>query len=80
MSRKEKLLQRLLSRPKDLRFEALERLLVSLGYSLDRIRGSHAIYCKVGRPPLTIPVKTPVKSYLIKQVLVAIEDDLTDEE
>ncbi|MBW6467120.1 MAG: type II toxin-antitoxin system HicA family toxin [Brevefilum sp.] len=80
MSRKEKLLQRLLSRPKDLRFEELEKLILSFGYSLDRIRGSHAIYCKAGRSPLTIPVKTPVKSYLIKQVLAAIEDDLTDEE
>jgi predicted RNA binding protein YcfA (HicA-like mRNA interferase family) len=79
LSRKEKLRQRLLSLPKDLRFEELEKILLWSGYGLDRNRGSHAIYFKAGHPTLTIPIKSPVKSYLIKQVLYAIEDEFEED-
>ena len=80
MSRKEKLLRRLLGLPKDLRFDELEKILLWSGYTLDRTRGSHAMYVKAGYPTLTIPIKSPVKSYLIKQVLNAIEDDFEEDE
>lgn len=78
MSRIAKLLQRLLNQPRDLRFEELERILLRCGYSRDRTRGSHAVYIKAGSPTLTMPIRSPVKSYLVKQVLAAIEDDLED--
>lgn len=78
MSKKQKLLERLLQKPKDLRFSELESVLLSYGYVLDRIKGSHAVFIKDGYPMLTIPRKDPVKSYLINQVLTAIED-LIDE-
>ena len=74
MSRKEKRLKRLLGQPKNLRFAELERILLQVGYVRDRTRGSHAVYVKDGYPTLTIPVISPVKSYLVKQVLAAIED------
>lgn len=80
MSRKEKLLRRLLGLPKDLRFDELEKILLWSGYTLDRTQGSHAMYVKAGYPTLTIPIKSPVKSYLIKQVLNAIEDDFEEDE
>ena len=78
MSRKEKLLRRLLEKPKDLRFDELEKIILWCGYSHDRTKGSHAHYYKDGYPTLTIPIKSPVKSYLIKQVLMALEDDIED--
>jgi len=78
VSKKEKLLRRLLGLPRDLRFEELERILLWCGYTRDRTHGSHAIYIKAGCPTLTIPVRSPVKSYLIRQVVVAIEDVLED--
>lgn len=78
MSRKEKLLRRLLDEPKDLRFEELEKIILWCGYVHDRTKGSHAHYSRDGYPPLTIPIKSPVKSYLIKQVLNTLEDDIED--
>ena len=78
MSRREKHYRRLLAQPRDLRFEELENILLRCGYTLDRTRGSHAIYIKAGCPILTIPIRTPVKSYLIRQVLAAIEDEIED--
>jgi len=78
LSKKQKLLQKLLGKPKDLRFSELESVILWCGYTRDRTKGSHAIYIKDGYPMLTIPIKSPVLSYLIKQVLTAIED-LIDE-
>ena len=74
MSKKQKLLEKLLQKPKDLRFSDLETILIYCGYELDRYNGSHAVFIKDGYPMLTIPRKDPVKSYLITQVLAAIED------
>lgn len=78
MSRKEKLYQRILNLPKDLRFEELDKVLIACGYSLDRTNGSHAVYTKINCNTLTIPRVTPVKSYLIRQVLTEIGEILED--
>lgn len=78
MSKKQKLCQRILSEPKDLRFEELEKVIIACGYVLDHTTGSHSIYVKLDSPTLTIPRKTPVKSYLIEQVLVVIGDCLEE--
>lgn len=78
MSKKQKLYQRILSIPKDLRFEELQKVVLDCGYQLDHITGSHAIFTKPGCNPLTIVAKTPVKSYLIKQVLDEIGEYLED--
>jgi predicted RNA binding protein YcfA (HicA-like mRNA interferase family) len=74
LSKKTKLLERLLKNPKDLRFEELEKVILMCGYKFERSKGSHFIYGKNGYDILNIPRKTPVKSYLIKQVLSAVED------
>ncbi len=42
--------------PSDVRFQEVEKLLVAGGYELKRIRGSHHIFAKPGRQPLSIPV------------------------
>ncbi|MEW6504842.1 MAG: type II toxin-antitoxin system HicB family antitoxin [Chloroflexota bacterium] len=62
--------------PRDLRFEELQKILLDCGYRLDHCKGSHAIFVKPGCNPLTIPAKTLVKSYLIKQVLAEIDECL----
>lgn len=82
MSRKSKLFQHLLDKPKDLRFKELEKIILWCGYTRERTRGSHAHYFKEGYPPLTIPTHSPVKSYLIRQVrklMADISEDLTQE-
>lgn len=76
MTKKEKLLKRILGLPKDLRYDELDKILLASGYILERTRGSHAIYTKAGANTLTIPRKSPVKSYLIEQVLEEIGDTL----
>ena len=79
MSKRKKLYQRILSKPKDLRFDELEKVILNCGYTLNRVKGSHTIYTKPDHETLTIPRKTPVKSYLIDYVLNRIEDCLEDE-
>ena len=79
MSRKSKLFQHLLDKPKDLRFKELEKIILWCGFTRERTRGSHAHYFKEGYPPLTIPIHSPVKSFLIRQVLHAIEDCIEEE-
>lgn len=79
MSKRKKLYQRILNRPKDLRFDELEKIILNCGYTLNRIKGSHAIYTKPNYETLTIPRKYPVKSYLIDYVLNSIGDCLEDE-
>lgn len=78
VSKQEKLVQRILNYPKDLRFEELEKVIFACGYLLDHNTGSHAIYVRENYPTLTIPRKTPVKSYLIQQVILAIGDCLEE--
>lgn len=78
MSKRKKLFQTILNKPKDLRFEELEKVIILCGYQLDHTTGSHAIYTKKNAVTLTIPRKTPVKSYLLNQVLIAIGDCLEE--
>ena len=42
--------------PSDVRFQEVEKMLTSGGYTLQRIRGSHHIFAKSGRFPISIPV------------------------
>lgn len=76
MSKRQKLYARILSMPKDLRYEELEKAILDCGYTLDHTTGSHAIFTKPGCSTLTIPRKSPVKSYLIKHALDEIGDCL----
>ena len=44
MSKQKKLFQYILNKPKDLRFEELEKAIILCGYHLDHTTGSHVIY------------------------------------
>jgi predicted RNA binding protein YcfA (HicA-like mRNA interferase family) len=52
----EKLSERLLARPVEMRFDDVERILVEHGYSLKGSKGSHRRFEKPGRPMILVPV------------------------
>jgi hypothetical protein len=68
MTQKEKLIQRLRQNPKNVRFEDIDKLLLSFGFE-KRQKGSHAT-----RKPFILPV-------YVKEVLILLDEmDITAEE
>ena len=63
MSKWDKLLARIYSLSKDLRFEELRKVLESYGYQMYAPRGgsSHYTFRKAGCQPITIPKHEPIK-------------------
>ena len=58
------------------RFSEVRKLLEAHGWSLVRIRGSHHIFTKPGRTPISIPVhKNKVKPVYGAKVRKIIEND-----
>lgn len=60
------------------RFAVVRKMLERAGYSLVRIRGSHHVFAKPGRLPVSIPVHHgKVKAFYVKQIeqLLAGEGD-----
>ena len=71
--RKQKLLDRLTNNPKSARFSDLRTLLLSEGFQLERITGSHHIF---SNPDITfaIPVHSNrVKSVYVRRVIKVIQ-------
>lgn len=56
MSRRERLIQRIVRRPAEARFGDVRSILVEFGWTHDRTRGSHAIFVKEGERSITVPV------------------------
>ncbi len=55
--------------PSDVPFRELRRELERLGYTLDRVKGSHHHFRGVGLPPLSIPVHSgKVKAVYAREV------------
>ena len=81
MSRREKLIQNLLSFPTTMRFSEVKLIIESHGYDHHQPRGgsSHNIFRKPGREPISIPVHNNlVKRFYLKDVarkLSLAEDD-----
>lgn len=67
MSKWDKLLQRILSLDKDMRFEELQKVLESYGYVATAPKGgsSHYIFRKQGCQPITIPKHIPIKRSML---------------
>ncbi|MBX3064763.1 MAG: type II toxin-antitoxin system HicA family toxin [Anaerolineae bacterium] len=88
MSKKRKLLNRVLSGSKNIRFGDLVTLLEAFGFTLDRISGSHHIYehPEVSQSVSIQPDKNgQAKPYQVRQFLALVErhrlrfiDDETD--
>lgn len=75
MSRWEKLLSKILSLSKELRFEELRKVLESYGYIMETPRGgsSHYVFRKAGYNPITVPKHEPIKVVYVKLVREMVE-------
>jgi hypothetical protein len=81
--RNRELLQRILARPKNVRFREIIRLAEAFGFRLDRVRGSHHIFVHPEVPELVNlqEVEGMAKPYQVRQFLKLVERyDLTLEE
>ncbi len=75
MSKKEKLIQKIVRNPKDVRFGDLCKILIWYGWKPKRISSSHYIFEKEGCGIVSIVKKSDgrVKPYLVKLVLDIME-------
>lgn len=78
MSKWEKLLQKILSLSKDMRFDELRRVLESCGYEMNAPRGgsSHYTFRKDGCQPITIPKHEPIKKVYVQMVKEIVESEV----
>lgn len=78
MSKWEKLLQKILSLSKDMRFDELRRVLESYGYEMNAPRGgsSHYTFRKDGCQPITIPKHEPIKKVYVQMVKEIVESEV----
>lgn len=76
MSKWDKLLSRILSLSKDMRFDELKKALESYGYEMNAPRsgGSHYTFRKPGKNPITIPKYEPVKKIYVDMVREVVEE------
>lgn len=82
MSKWDKLLARILSLSKDLRFDELKKVLESYGYEMSAPRSgsSHYTFRKKGCPPITIPKHEPIKKVYVAMVRDVIESEMGNDE
>lgn len=82
MSKWEKLLQKILSLSKDMRFDELRRVLESYGYEMNAPRSgsSHYTFRKAGCQPITIPKHEPIKKVYAQMVKEIVESEVQKHE
>lgn len=82
MSRWDKLLLRIYSLSKDLRFDEIRRVLESYGYEMGAPKsgGSHYIFRKAGCQPITIPKHEPIKKVYVEMVKLIVEREAKSDE
>ena len=82
MSKWEKLLQKILSLSKDMRFDELRRVLESYGYEMNAPRSgsSHYTFRKAGCQPITIPKHEPIKKVYVQMVKEIVESEVQKHE
>ena len=75
VSKWDKLLARICTLDKGMRFEELRKVLESYGYTMKRPSGgsSHCTFRKEGRNPITIPLHEPIKTVYVQMVKEVIE-------
>ena len=76
MSRWDKLLSRILSLSKDMRFDELKKVLESYGYEMNAPKSgsSHYTFRKPGKNPITIPKHEPIKKMYVEMVREVVEE------
>ena len=82
MSKWDKLLRRILSLSKDMRFEELKKVLESYGYVMSAPNGgsSHYTFRKDGKSPSTIPKHEPIKKVYVEMVKQIVESEAVNDE
>lgn len=82
MSKWDKLLKRICSLSKDLRFDELRKVLESYGYKMNAQRSgsSHYIFRKAGCQPITIPKHEPIKKVYVEMVKQIVESEVENNE
>ena len=82
LSKWEKLLARIKTLSRDMRFDELRRVLESYGYTMVSPRGgsSHCTFRKPGCMPITIPVHEPIKTVYVMMVKEVIESEAENHE
>lgn len=82
MSQWDKLLSKIRSLSKDMRFAELKKVLEAYGYRMEAPRGgsSHYTFRKAGRMPITIPKHEPIKKVYVELVRQVVESEDTSNE
>ena len=82
MSKWDKLLMKILSLSKDLRFNELRKVLESYGYVMNVPKGgsSHYTFRKSGCQPITIPKHEPIKKVYVEMVKEIGESEVNNDE
>ena len=82
MSKWDKLLTRIQSLSKDMRFEELRKVLESCGYTMGQPHGgsSHCTFRKPGCMPITIPMHEPIKTVYVQMVKEIVESEAENNE
>jgi len=79
MGKKEKALEKLRQNPKNVRFEELAAILLSLGFEMkEGGKGSHAVFKIPGQQPLTVPRKKPFLKPVYVKLALELIDTLTE--
>ena len=77
MSRRDKRLEKIRHNPKNVSFEELQTILLSFGFKLDRVAGSHHIFVLEvddnDKKVLTVPFRRPLKPIYVKQAIHLID-------
>jgi predicted RNA binding protein YcfA (HicA-like mRNA interferase family) len=77
VSQFDKLLQRIRSLDKNLRFEELKKVLEHYGYTMSGPAGgsSHKSFRKPGKSTITIPQHNPIKRAYVEEVKAVVESE-----
>lgn len=80
MSKWDKLISRIYSLSKDLRFSELREILESCGYTMNAPRSgsSHYTFRKPGKNPITIPKNEPIKRVYVEMVRKVVEESMDE--
>lgn len=82
MSQYSKLLKRIYSLDKNLRFDEIKKVMDTLGYTMNGPSGgsSHKTFRKKGCPTITIPQHEPLRQVYVAMVRDALERELNENE
>jgi len=82
MSKWDKLLTKICTMSKDIRFDELRRVLESYGYEMKAPKGgsSHYTFRKPGCQPITIPKHEPIKKVYVDMVRQLVESEENNDE